>query len=358
MKRFIAACLGLILMLASLGCQQNTQDKLILYFARSEAIADSLIEMYREVSDQPIGVKYGTDAQLLALLQEEGSGSPADVFWANTSGALVNATNNDLFVELPDSIVNRPARFVPNHHRWVPTTARFRVIAYNSNAVDVTDLPASVLDLPSMTKLKGRIGWTPAYSSFQDFVTALRVSKGDDVARQWLQDMQSLNPNSYTANTPMVRALVAGEIDAALTNHYYVYQLKHGGAEGEYEPEEEEKHEEEEQEDEEPRPSAPVQIAHFQNGDLGNLALITGAGILRTSDQTAQARDFLRFLLSKKAQSVAAAVANEYPVVPSAHVPAYMTKPEQMLRMSPQFDVDRLHDLDATLKLLRSVGAL
>jgi len=44
--------------------------------------------------------------------------------------------------------------------------------------------------------------------------------------------MQALNPNSYTSNTPMIRALASGEIDVALTNHYYVYQLKHGGAEG------------------------------------------------------------------------------------------------------------------------------
>jgi iron(III) transport system substrate-binding protein len=101
-----------------------------------------------------------------------------------------------------------------------------------------------------------------------------------------------------------------------------------------------------------------VEIAHFQNGDLGNLALITGAGILKTSDQNAQARDFLRFLLSKKAQSAAAKVANEYPVVPSASVPAYMTPPETALRRSSQFDVDRLQDLDETLELLRSVGAI
>jgi iron(III) transport system substrate-binding protein len=102
-------------MLSSFGCQQGDQDRLVLYSAQSEAIADSLIEMYREVSD---------------------------------------------------SIARRPARFVPNHHRWVPTTALFRVVAYNSTAIDSTDLPDSVLDLPGRNELKGRIGWTPAYSSF------------------------------------------------------------------------------------------------------------------------------------------------------------------------------------------------
>ncbi|PSQ97367.1 MAG: hypothetical protein BRD55_03590 [Bacteroidetes bacterium SW_9_63_38] len=172
-----------MLLLFSTGCQPETQDPLVLYSARSEAIADSLIEMYRTTSNQPIKVKYGTDAQLLALLKEKGDQSPADVFWANTSGALVNATDNDLFAKPPDSVATRPARFVPSHHRWVPTTARFRVMAYNPNEIDSTALPASVLDLPNQTGLKGRIGWTPAYSSFQDFVAALRRSPSFDVDR-------------------------------------------------------------------------------------------------------------------------------------------------------------------------------
>ncbi|MFB6345111.1 MAG: hypothetical protein ABEK50_04965 [bacterium] len=38
----------------------------------------------------------------------------------------------------------------------------------------------------------------------------------------------------------------------------------------------------------------------FKQGDPGNLALLTGAGILTHSDRKKQARKFLKFLLSKK----------------------------------------------------------
>ena len=347
----------LVLLLTSLGCQQTEQDELVIYSGRSKALVDSLVERYRQQSDQTVRINYGTDAQLLAALQEEGDQSPADVFWANTTGALSNAIENDLLTTLPDSIVNRPERFAPSSQRWTPVTTRFRVLAYNADAVDSTDLPASVLDLPAQSDLDGRIGWTPAYSSFQDFVTTLRQIEGDDTARQWLNDMQALNPKSYTSNTPMIQALAAGEIDVALTNHYYVLRLKHGGPEGEYE--EEEGEDEEHEEDEEgPQRSAPVETYHFAEGDVGNLALVTGAGALQTSDQTDAAHDFLRFLLSQEAQSFAAQSVNEYPVIQGAPVQPYMLPVDRALRLSPEFDFEQLQDLDATLEMLRSVGAL
>jgi iron(III) transport system substrate-binding protein len=354
MKRLFGGCLALVLLLTSLGCQPAEQDELVIYSGRSKALVDSVVAAYRQQTDRPVRVNYGTDAQLLAALQEEGDQSPADVFWANTTGALSNAIENDLLTTLPDSIVNRPARFAPSGKRWTPVTTRFRVLAYNSDTVDSTDLPASVLDLPEQSDLEGRIGWTPAYSSFQDFVTALRQIEGDETARQWLEDMQALNPKSYTSNTPMIQALAAGEIDVALTNHYYVLRLKHGGAEGEYEEEEGE----EEEEDEGPPASAPVATYHFAEGDVGNLALVTGAGVLQTSDQTDAAHDFLRFLLSQEAQSFAAQSVNEYPVIQQAPVQPYMLPVDRALRLSPEFDFEQLEDLDATLEMLRSVGAL
>lgn len=353
MSRFLNVTALLLLSAALLGCG-GEQDELVIYSGRSQALVDSLVEQYQDQSDVPVRVRYGSDTQLQAALQEEGDQSPADVFWANTTGALGNAVNNDQLATLPDSILDRAERFTPSNDRWTPVTTRFRVLAYNTEAVDSTDLPDSVTDLPEMDELEGRVGWTPAYSSFQDFVTALRLTEGEEAARTWLDDMQDLDPNSYTSNTPMIEALAAGEIDVALTNHYYVLRLKHGGGEGEYEGDEEE----EEEEEESTRPSAPVETYRFGDGDAGNLALVTGAGVLQTSEQSEAANDFLRFLLSEEAQSYAANQVNEYPVVSGTEVPGYMLSVEQALALSPDFELDQLRERDPTLELLRDVGLL
>lgn len=357
MKQFFSSGLLLALAFSLLGCG-GEQEELVIYSGRSKPLVDSLVQQYQQQVDIPVRVRYGTDAQLLAALQEEGDQTPADVFWANTTGALGNAVNNDLLATLPDSLVNRVDRFAPSNQRWVPITTRFRVLAYNTNEVDPGDLPDSVLDLPDQTQFQGRIGWTPAYSSFQDFTTALRLTEGTETARSWLEGMQTLNPKAWASNTPMIRALEAGEIDLALTNHYYVLRLKYGGAEGEYEGEEEGEEEHEEEEETEPRASAPIEMYHFEEGDLGNLALVTGAGVLQPSNQSAAAQRFLRFLLSEQGQSFAATQVNEYPVVSGTEVPDYMMPVEKALKLSPEFELERLQEMDPTLDLLRDVGAL
>ncbi len=328
---------ALVLVLLLAGCESSPPQALVIYSGRSQALVEPLVERFKAQTGLPVEVRFGRDAELLAALQEEGAQSPADLFWANTTGALGAASNADLLVALPDSILQKPASFQPSSGLWAPATVRFRVLAYNTEALTGDDLPASVLDLPKREDLRGRIGWTPTYSSFQDFVTALRLLEGEEAARAWLEGMLALEPKAYPSNTPMIQALAAGEIDVALTNHYYVLRLTQGAAEGE---------------------APPVALYHFAPGDVGNLALVTGAGVLATSDNTEAALRFLSFLLSEQAQAFAATEVYEYPVVSGVAVPSYLLSMPEALALSPQFDFERLRELDATLNLMRDVGLL
>ncbi len=367
MKR-VACLLAVVLPpLLFTACQQAEPEALVIYSGRSEALVEGLVDLFEEETGLPVEVRYGTDAQLLATLEEEGERSPADLFWANTTGALGAASNAGLLSTLPDSLLARPEAFVPSSGLWVPVTTRFRVLAYNPNKVNAADLPASVMDLPALTTFKGRIGWTPAYSSFQDFITALRELKGPDATRAWLDGMKTLEPKAYTSNTPMIQALAAGEIDLALTNHYYILRALYAGEEGEYEEEDEDEehdegaHEGEEHEGEEHEAEGhadlPIATYHFAPGDVGNLALVTGAGLLKTSKHAAAER-FLAFLLSPEAQRYAAREVHEYPVMQVGRLPRYLLQQDEALQLSPAFDFEKLRDLDATLELLRAEGVL
>lgn len=333
------------------SCSESTGDELVVYSGRSQALVDGLVQDFREQTGINIKVRYGNDAELLAVLNEEGDKSPADVIWANTTGALSNATENDLLEVLPDSLLNKPAAYASDSGKWVPVTVRFRVMVYNPDRVDQEDLPESVMDLPSMKQFEGRIGWTPTYSSFYDFITAMRITKGTEVTREWLQDMQALNPKSYNSNTPMVQAVGAGEIDIAITNHYYPVQMKYGGAEGYYEGYEH-------YGQPEPDPDARFETYHFTEGDIGNLALVTGAGQLKTAEDADIAQRFLSFLLSRQAQQFAAESVNEYPVIKGVSLPDYLLDEAAAFELSPDYDYEQLQQLEETLNLMREVGLI
>jgi len=333
------------------SCGQSSSDQLVVYSGRSQALVDKLVEDFKAQTGIDIEVRYGNDAELLAVLNEEGDQSPADVYWANTTGALSQASEQGMLKQLPDSLTTKADAFQSVSGQWVPVTARFRVLAYNPETVNPEDLPESVRDLPQMEAFEGRVGWTPTYSSFYDFVTALRLTESNEVAKDWINSMQSLNPKSYSSNTPMVQAIMAGEIDMGLTNHYYVIQTKHGGKEGYFE-------DHEHYGEEGANPDANIETYHFANGDIGNLALVTGISELQTSENSDAAQQFISFLLSKQAQEYAAQSVNEYPVIEEAELPDYMLDSKEALQLSPDYDYEQLKQLEGTLNLLREVGLI
>lgn len=328
--------LALVLVLVLSACQTDAPDRtdtdgpLIVYSGRSQSLVDALVERFERQTGLEVEVRYGSDAEMIALLGEEGAQSPADVFWANTTGALGAAGTRGLLAPLPDSLTRRPEAFVPSSGTWVPVTVRFRTLAYNTEALSPDELPASVLDLPGQERLRGRVGWTPTYSSFQDFVTALRLTEGEEAAADWIRGMEALGAQAYASNTPMLQALAAGEIDAALTNHYYILRQTESTSE------------------------VPLGTHFFAPGDAGNLALVTGAGVLETSDQPETAHRFLSFLLSDEAERYAADEVYEYPVVDLGALPDYLLPFDEARRLSPSFDFERLRELEPTLDLLRN----
>ncbi len=349
MKRNLSISATLLLALTSSSLAAGS---LTVYSGRSSGLVDPIVQKFQRDTGIKVNLRYGTDAALYAALQEEGSRSPADVFWVNTTGALVNAANKGFFNKLSDSILKRPTAFVPKSGLWVPLSARFRVVAFNPKTVKDTELPASVLDMPKLSKFKGRIGWTPTYSSFQDFITALRSVHGEAKAKQWLLDMKKLEPKAYPSNTAMLDAMRAGEIDVALTNHYYIQKIIAGVREGEYEGKAEEQ-------ETATKPQGNIIGTHyFKAGDVGNLELVTGAGILKTSKNTTLAQAFLTYLLATETQQLTTQTILEYPVVGGFSLPKTLLPLGEAVKRSPKLDFDKLSDLENTLKLLREVGLI
>ncbi|HWG84163.1 MAG TPA: iron ABC transporter substrate-binding protein [Deinococcales bacterium] len=334
MKKAVLAGVLAAATIAAAAAAQTTTTTLTVYSGRSQSLVDPIVKQFEKDTGIKVQVRYGTDAALLAAIQEEGARSPADIFWANTSGALGAASRAKLLTNLPASLRGKSAAFTPDSGQWTPLSVRFRVLAYNSSKVKPEQLPTSVLDLPKLTQFKGRIGWTPTYSSFQDFLGALITLKGEAAARQWLEGMKALQPKSYaSSNVQMMEAIRGGEIDLALTNHYYIQRFVKSGA--------------------------PIGTHYFAAGDPGSLALVTGAGVLKSSKKGVSAQRLVRYLLDAKAQQYFTSEVFEYPVSGNVIVPGTLLPLNDALNRSPKIDQERIGDtLEQAQKLLREAGLI
>jgi iron(III) transport system substrate-binding protein len=294
------AALALVLAAAACGGEDDQAEvapagdaAVVVYSGREEEIVEPLFEQFEQETGIDVEVRYGDSAELAATIAEEGDASPADVFFAQDAGSLGAVAAEGLLAQLPQATLDRvEPRFRDPDGRWVGTSGRVRVLAYNTDALSEADLPESVLELTEPA-WKGKVGLPPTNASFQAFVSAMRITQGDDETRAWLEGIAANEPKLYENNIGVLEAIATGEIELGLVNHYYLYLLK------------------------EEQPEAPVANHYLGGGDPGALVNVAGAGILASAGHAEAAQQLLDFLLSENGQRFYAEAAEEaeYPLI-------------------------------------------
>ena len=315
------------------GDGEAASDSLTVYSGREEELVAPLFERFEEETGIDVEVRYADSAELAATIAEEGDNSPADVFFAQDPGSL--GSIEDQLAELPEDVLDRvDERFRDAEGRWVGTSGRARVIAYNTDELPENEVPDSVFDLTD-PKWKGKIGLPPTNASFQAFVTALRLDQGEERARQWLEDLKANDPKFYERNTPVVEAVASGEIELGLVNHYYLYLVK------------------------EEQPDAPVANKYLPGDDPGALVSVAGAGILDGAEHADAAERFVEFLLADEQQRFYTEEAEEaeIPLVDGIDPKEGVPTLDQLADSGPDVDLSEFGaELERTLELLNETG--
>jgi iron(III) transport system substrate-binding protein len=344
MLRMLARALSISVLalcaLVGVGCGFSTDESgsepsregVTLYSGRIAAAIGPAVDRYEAESETDVQVRFADTGDLAATLVEEGSASPADVFFAQEPGAMGVLSDEGLLAPLPADLLRRvPARFRGEGGRWVGVTGRVRVIAFGPG-VEASELPDSPLGLVE-GEWEGRLGWAPISDSLLEYVTALRLSRGDAVAERWVEAMVANGVRSYPNNVAIRDAIAAGEIDVGLINHYYVAQAV--AAEGE---------------------DYPVEV-FYPPDDLGSLLLVTNVAVLESSDRKQEAFDFVRSLLEEESQSFFTSSSKEYPLAKGVDRDPTLEVPLGQIP-TPRGDLADVTEVQRTVELMERAGAL
>jgi iron(III) transport system substrate-binding protein len=335
----LAAAIAVLGATAGLSAQESegrdaATTTLTIYSGRDERFVKPLYDRFMELTGIELRVRYGDSATLAATLLEEGSNSPADIFFAQDAGALGAVAGEGRLQVLPESILRRvPKRFRAPGRRWVGVTGRARVVAYNTDVLSARQLPATIWGY-TQARWKDKVGLPPTNASFQAFVTAMRLRVGDDRTRDWLVALRENGVRSYPSNSRVLEAVASREIQVGLVNHYYLYQLK------------------------EQRPTAPVANYFLRTKrDPGALINVAGAGIVAGTENRQAAVRFINFLLSRGIQRFFAQTPGraEYPLIRGVRPRAGLPALESIEGAKISLGALGRH-LPRTLELLNEVG--
>lgn len=310
-------------------------DVLTIYSGRSESLIGPLLEQFTEDTGIEVEVLYSGTSAVANQILIEGENSPADVFISQDGGALGALADEELLMELPEDVLEQVVSdaFKSPDGVWVGLSGRARVLVYNPEYIEELELelPESILDLTG-EEWSGIVGWAPTNASFVTNITAMRILLGEEETAQWLEDMIANNVQAYESNTPIVQAVIDGEIAVGLVNHYYLFRFL--------------------AED----PDVTAELHFFPGGDPGSLINIAGVGILTSTDQEDTALELVNYMLTESAQEYFSTETFEYPVIEA--VEAYEGVPPLEDIEAPEIDLSVLDDLQGTLDMIFDSGAL
>ena len=252
-----------------------------VYNAQHESLAQEWVDAFTKETGIKVTVRNGSDTEMSNQIIQEGKASPADVFLTENSPAMTQIENAGLFADIDKATIDQvPAEFRPSTNKWTGIAARSTVFVYDPKKISADQLPKSMLDLAKPV-WKGKWAASPTGADFQAIVAALLELKGEEATTQWLAGMKE-NFTAYKGNSTAMKAVNAGEIDAALIYHYYYYgdQAKTG------------------------ENSKNVTSYYFKNQDPGAFVSVSGGGVLASSKHAEQAQEFLKFVTGKKGQEI------------------------------------------------------
>ncbi|MGI9017039.1 MAG: iron ABC transporter substrate-binding protein [Euzebya sp.] len=319
-------------MLGASGCTSaGARNAVTIYSGRTQNLVGPLLDRFTQETGIDVDVRYGDSAELALLIQQEGERTPADVFYSQSPGATGFLAGQNRLATLDSDILDLvDPRFRNGDGLWVGVSGRQRVLVFNQDLIAKDDLPQSVFDVND-PRYAGQVAVAPSNGSFQDFITAMIVTEGEQTARDFLDGLVQADAPTYANNNAIVEAVGRGEVPMGLTNHYYNYRFL--------------------AED----PDLPSRNHLFGGDDIGALLIASPISILQVTDQPDAARQLVQFLLNTESQTYFAEETFEYPLADGVS-PAEGIPPLDTLEVPP-FDIDELGGgLDTTLEMIRDSG--
>ena len=257
------------------------EEGITVYTSQHASLTQAWADAFTEKTGVPVTIRKGTDTVMANQIVQEGEHTPADVFLTENSPAMVLVEDAGLFAPVREETLEQvPEEFRPEGGMWTGIAARTTVFAYNTELLDETELPQSVLDL-AKPEWEGRWGAAPAGPDFQAIVSALLQLEGPEVTGEWLAGLKR-NALAYRGNFEALRGANVGEVEGSLIYHYYYFGDQAGTGES----------------------SDNVALHYFGGEDSGAFVSISGGGVLAASDEPELAQDFLAFVTGPEGQAI------------------------------------------------------
>lgn len=256
-------------------------EQLVIYNGRSHYGDEQVFEDFEAETGIEVVLRGGTAPELYERLRREGEDTPADVLVTTDLANLWRAEEEGLLqpTTSPTLEANVPAELHDPDGYWWAVSTRLRVPVVSTERVE----PGAVTSYEDLgdPQFRGRTCLRTSNSEYnQSLVADMIAKRGPDATEELLRSWMANDPEIVGSDGEMLAVMAAGDCDVGLSNHYYLARAL------------------------EEDPDFPVAPAWPDQDGAGAHANVSGAGVVRWSDQPEAATRLIEYLTSPPAQEL------------------------------------------------------
>lgn len=259
---------------AGCGVLGGEEADLQVYSARKYG-SEEVFKTFTEETGISIDFIFADNAELLQRIEAEGEDSPADLYMTVDAGSLWNADQQGVLAPVDSDVL---ADAVPPQYRaedgsWYGLAKRARTVIFDPDQVDPGEFDAEET-YRGLTdpRWRGRVCMRDLDETYMTSLVASLIDlHGEAEAREIVEGWQANDVEVMGNDVLIIEAVDAGTCEVGVVNHYYLAR----------ELEEKE---------------LDVELYWASQEGAGTHVNVSGAGVVRTSDNTADAQALLEWL--------------------------------------------------------------
>lgn len=290
LKKLLAAQVALVLAAPALA------SEIVVYSARADELLKPIAQAYQNKTGTKVTVVSDKAGPLMEKLKAEGKNTKADVFITVDGGNLWQATQAGLFRPINSQVLksNIPSHLRDPKNHWFGLSVRARTIFYNAKTVKPSEL-STYADLAD-PKWKGKLCLRTSNNVYnQSLVGTMIANNGqaatERVVKGWVNNLAAA---PFANDTALLEAIDSGRCQVGIANTYYYGRLVN----------------------KKPSVANNVKVFFADQKGKGTHVNVSGAGVVKHSDNPVEAQKFIEWLSSAEAQKLYADRNFEYPASP------------------------------------------
>ena len=280
------------------SCAKDTYKELTIFTSRQPQLLEPIIEKYYQETGVKVILLSGNAQELMERIDIEGEQSKADIFMTVDAGVLWQAAERNIFSETKSKILeeNVPSYLRDPNGKWFGLSKRARTLVFSSDQFSKSDF--STYEDLAKPRWKGRLCLRTSKKVYNrsliaSMIDAYGFDNSKKIVTGWVSNLAT---EVFSNDTNALKAVSSGQCGVTIVNTYYLARLL-----------------------DDPKYDN-LELVWANQNDRGVHVNISGAGIVKTSQNKKEAQKLLEYLSSDSAQDFYALANKEYPVLKDANV--------------------------------------